>query len=170
MDVKSGLLASSTARLPVPQPTSRAFPFARAAANAMKSGASDRLWRPICNSYLSPLEVGKVEFLESSEDCAVVMDEISSEVAVELALQPHLCAGATLRVALALDGPVHAQPFRSGCQNFWQHLFERPSVEHRLRQQLLQPPVLIFQGFQLAGIRHIHAAYFERHLFLEPAP
>src|SRR5271169_871757 len=80
MDVKSGLLASSTARLPVPQPTSRAFPFARAAANAMKSGASDRLWRPICNSYLSPLEVGKVEFLESSGDCAIVIREISNEV------------------------------------------------------------------------------------------
>src|SRR5262245_19034279 len=80
MDVKSGLLASSTARLPVPQPTSRAFPFARAVANAMKSGASDRLWRPICNSYLSPLEVGKVEFLESSGDCAIVMGEISNEV------------------------------------------------------------------------------------------
>src|SRR6266851_7555244 len=79
MDVKSELLASSTARLPVPQPTSRAFPFARAAANAMKSGASDRLWRPICNSYPSPLEVGKVEFWESREDCAIVMGEISNE-------------------------------------------------------------------------------------------
>jgi hypothetical protein len=41
----------------------------------MKSGASDRLWRPICKSYRSPLEVGNVEFLVSGEDCAIITGE-----------------------------------------------------------------------------------------------
>lgn len=41
----------------------------------MKSGASDRLWRPICSSYRSPLEGGNVEFLVSSGNRVIVTGE-----------------------------------------------------------------------------------------------
>src|ERR1700691_2054591 len=41
---------------------------------------------------------------------------------------------------------------------FSEHLLERRCIKHRLRQELLQPAVLIFQGFELAGVGDLHPA------------
>src|SRR5205085_3966262 len=41
---------------------------------------------------------------------------------------------------------------------FSEHLLERRCIKHRLRQQLLQPAVLILKCLQFAGVRDLHPA------------
>ena len=74
-------------------------------------------------------------------------------------IDPDQPARAPLAQPVLLDHPGHCQAAAPQASDvFSEDVLERGIIQHRLGQQLLQPPVLILQPLKPLRVRHFHAA------------